>query len=635
MLALLVPLTFTGVWIALQQRWPDWGWRRAWLRAAALTSGTLVLLTEGLGLFSAVTRPALAFAWGLAAAAVWFVAARSWARARFPRPRLRMPGTGSEKLVLLAIASIVIITGVTAGFAPPGTWDSLNYHVARVAHWAQDASLRHFATGIEIQNSRPPGAEVSILNLYVLGGGDRLADFVEWAAMIGSLIGVSLLAGQLGGGSRAQLLAAGCAATIPMGIVQASSTMNDYVVAFWCVCAAAEALDLTGQAETRGAVWFGGLAAGLAVYTKPTAVAFLAPFVGLAALELIRRRGWAPALRLGLVAVTVVVLVNAGPWARNLATYGSLSDPADVARHANQWYDPRALLSNVVRNATLHAGTPWPYVNQATGLAVQGLHRLMAVDVNDPRTTAAGDFSIRAPATQEDWVGNPLHAMLGLAALGVVILEGRGAVGRQRNYALAVTLGFVLFAVLYKWLVFGSRLHLPAFVLAAALVGVVLEQRLRPWIGAGLILALVVLAWPWLFSIRTRPLLPRADSVVGSVLSEPRRTLTFANAPYLQDTLASVGGLIREAGCSTVGIALSGNAPEYLLWVVMGAPRPDLQLGWIVAGTPSARYEDPSFAPCAVVCDESCPSDWTTIRGLPLAYERSGYRLFQQAASAP
>ncbi|OGO15918.1 MAG: hypothetical protein A2Y93_17920 [Chloroflexi bacterium RBG_13_68_17] len=103
----------------------------------------------------------------------------------------------------------------------------------------------------------------------------------------------------------------------------------------------------------------------------------------------------------------------------------------------------------------------------------------------------------------------------------------------------------------------------------------------------------------------------------------------------MQDALASVGGLIREAGCSTVGIALSGNAPEYLLWVVMGAPRPDLRMAWIVAGTPSARYEDPSFAPCAVVCDESCPSDWTTIRGLPLAYERSGYRLFQQAAPAP
>ena len=130
--------------------------------------------------------------------------------------------------------------GVVAWVTPPQTWDSLTYHLSRVAHWAQDRSIWHYATGIDRQTSMPPGAEELILNSYVLTQSDRLAAFPEWFAMLGSLIGVSLIAYYLGAKSTGQWLAAGFAATIPMGIVEASSTINDYVATFWVVCAVVE-----------------------------------------------------------------------------------------------------------------------------------------------------------------------------------------------------------------------------------------------------------------------------------------------------------------------------------------------------------------------------------------------------------
>ena len=52
----------------------------------------------------------------------------------------------------------------------------------------------------------PPGAELTILQFYVLAGGDRLANFVQWFAMVGSLLGTSLVAAQLGAGRAGQLL---------------------------------------------------------------------------------------------------------------------------------------------------------------------------------------------------------------------------------------------------------------------------------------------------------------------------------------------------------------------------------------------------------------------------------------------
>lgn len=635
MLAFLPLLTLLGLWGGLMQRWPGWGWRHTWLRAMVLSATYMVLVTEGLSLLSGLTRPGLVAAWAVPSLALWPVVIRSWAKSRLPRPQVSWPGMWSERLVLLAGGLIVGITALLAWHAPPSTWDALNYHVARVAHWAQQASLRHYPTGIEIQNSRPPGAEVAILHLFVLGNGDRLANFVEWTAMLGSLVGVTLLAQRLGAEPRGQLLAAGVAVSIPMGIVQAFSTMNDYVVALWCVCAAVEVLEIRVDGADGVSPWMASLAAGLAVHTKPTAIACLLPLAVLGGLGLCRQLGGKRAVAYGVLAFATAVMLNLGPWLRNLGTYGAIHDPHDLARHANQWYDPRAVVSNLARNLSLHAGTPWRYVNKGTGLVVLGVHRLMGVDANDPRTTAAGDFGIRPPATEEDWVGNPLHAVLGLVTFGLAWGDARCRKDVAGVYGLGVACGFVLFSLLYRWSVFGSRLQLPLFVLASPVVGVMLERHMRPRVAAGIVLALMVMSWPWLVSVRSRPLVARPDSLVGSVLVTPRHELYFANAGYLRDALESIAGLIQEARCPVVGIALSGNAPEYLVWVTLGAPRADLRVAWIVGGTPSARYEDPTFTPCAVICDESCPADWSSIRGLPLAYERAGYRLYLGGTASP
>jgi hypothetical protein len=111
-----------------------------------------------------------------------------------------------------------------------------------------------------------------------------------------------------------------------------------------------------------------------------------------------------------------------------------------------------------------------------------------------------------------------------------------------------------------------------------------------------------------------------------SVLYEPRENL-YIRGELLEEREQLVEA-IRGGGCSRVGIMLAGYAAEYPLWVFLGAPDDELEIEWIVSGTPSARFEDPEFAACAILCDSSCPQDWSILRGLPLAGEIAGYRLF-------
>jgi len=660
MLALIPLLALAGLWLLLGNLRPAWGWRRCLLRAALLWGCWAILAVEGLSLVQGLTQAGLALAWvvPLIASAAWL--ARQATRAgRLSRPSLSLPSTWADRGLWLAVLVIVSVTALIAWLAPPQTWDSLNYHMSRVAHWAQQHSLRPFATGIEVQNSRSPGAEILVLQFYVLAAGDRLVNFVEWLAMVGSLVGAAMVARQLGGGRPAQLLAVVVTATIPMGIAQASSTMTDYVVAFWVMCAVSECLALLGEAPPFPGVAFAGLGAGLALVTKPTAAAYLAPFAFWVGWAVLRRQGLRRLAGQSLVAAAFVVLLNAGSLIRNVVIYGTPLDPAQVSVHSNQLRDPRALLSNLLRNLALNAGTPSTHVNKAIYLAIVQIHEWIGLDPNDPRTTSAGEFKVRVPGPYlgEDQASNSLHAWLYLGVLAALLLRRRTVRGHVLGYGLAASSTLVLLSWIFKWQIFGGRYQLPLFVLLAPVAALVvtsffwarggirgmkevipsegnreshpegrLPQHAPRIVGAVLILA----AWPWLVGIRSRPLIPpRVDPVVGSVLEEPRAHLYFANGLYLEPIYTSMAGMIREAGCATVGLMLPGNSAEYLLWVLLGAPRNDLEIEWIVADTPSARFEPAGFRPCAVIC-EGCPQGWEVVRGLPVVYgsSTSDYRLY-------
>lgn len=635
MLALLVPLTLIGVYAGLRLWRPAWDWRLAAMRAAVLWGAYVVLMTEALSLWTAVTRPALALAWGIPAAALWTWIIRNWARTGFIRPPLRLPEGRLAQLMLLAVGLAVVLTGVVAWFAPPSTWDSLNYHMPRIAQWSQLGSVRPFATGIEVQNNMPPGAQEAVLSLYVLGGGDRLANFVDWAAFVGCLIGVSWIAARLGGNRTAQILAALVASTLPSALAQASSTMPDLVAAFWLTCGVVEVLGFHKADFPKIEAGFAGLAAGLVVATRPPTVPFIAAFGLWGGWILLRRAEWRRTLLMSGAALGCILALNVGAFARTAEIYGSLVSGDRLSVHANENRSPAGVASNLVRYLALNAGTPSPYLNSAAFHAVLAVHEWLGVEPNDPRTTSAGLFRIRPPSTHEDLAANPLHFAVGLLVLIALVLRRPPGYGLLLAYATALAVGLLLFCWAFKWQIFGSRYLVPMFVAFTPVLAVGLTGLLRErWVGLAAVVFLVA-GWPWLTGIDSRPLIPRSESLVGSVLVESRQTLYFANARYLEDTLTTLGGLIRDAECTTVGLALSGNAPEYLAWVVLGAPRPELYLEWIVAGTPSARYVNPDFKPCAVVCDESCPSDWSRIRGLPLAYERAGYRLYLPGEPVP
>jgi hypothetical protein len=610
-MVIILPIAYVSILMAVGNSNLGSSWRQAALRAAMLWMGYLVLLTEFLSLFNAITPWALFVGWliPIIAAGIFLWQHRKNGN-RILLPKIERPEGWLEWVLLGGIAFYLGMTALVAFLAPPNTFDSLNYHMARVAHWAQNQSLRHFITGLNIQNTNTTGAEMAVLNTFVLAGGDRWSNFFAWAAYAGSALGAAWIAACFGAPKAGQWLGAIFALTLPMGIAQSTSTMNDGVAAFWLVCTATEVVSFAKEKDPRY-ILFAGLGAGAAFLTKSTSASYLFPMGIWLAVLAIRHLRIRQVLLYGSLSLLIALILNAGFFSRNLSTYRALVDPSMTELHSNQLRNWQGVTSNFLRTIGQQMSTPIPKVNAGEYLVINGIHRLMGIDINDPRITSIGKFRISTPSFNEIRVTNPAQIFLALFAILVMMIRFRKIQKTVWIYLLVVFSGLLVYSYLFKWQIFGSRLHLSFMILLAPLVGYVLTAAFhRAFTAQAASVILLLLSLPWLFRIEQRPLLnnPADIPLAGKSLLNTSRGNWYYVTAGDKSTLKKISDSVAQAKCDQAGIVLSGSSPEYLYWVALNAPRPDMRIEWITSNSATLHLEDPSFKPCAVIC-ESCGND--------------------------
>lgn len=62
--------------------------------------------------------------------------------------RLALPAGAFNRAMIGAIAVLVGVSFVVAVIAPPNNYDSMTYHMSRVAHWAHNRGVKH----VEVKN---------------------------------------------------------------------------------------------------------------------------------------------------------------------------------------------------------------------------------------------------------------------------------------------------------------------------------------------------------------------------------------------------------------------------------------------------------------------------------------------------
>lgn len=600
MIAGLLPILCLALCIALAATYVR-SWRESVIAGGVVWGVCLVAITELLSLFTAIRVVPVAIAWTLlGAATATLIASRRTMLPEIPSfARLSLP----ERIGVAWLALAFALLCALAIYVPPNSFDGLAYHLPRVLHWIQNESVRHYPTNIARQDWMSPFAEYAMLHLHLLSGSDRLDNLVQWMAMLGSVVGVTRIAARLGAPRRGQWFAAILCATMPMGILAATSSKNDYVAAFWLVCAVYALLALRdagrrGEYSARNTTLFGA-SVGLALLTKGTAYVFVLPFIVWFVLDglMSPRR----LLEQAVLAAAIAVLINAPFFARNVATFGRpLGPPAKDGATTMLLLAPRAFASNVTKISITEISTGYRFINRRLEAAAVVAHRLMHEDIMNPGTTFAGHpFQIWQGATQE-YIATNLQQIIVLLVAILALLARRAALSRDTGpYGAALVAGFLLFCAVVKWQPWISRLTLPLFVLVAPLSGVLLSfvprQRLIT-----LAAVLAVVATPWLLFNLDKPVLGPESVFAKSRGNDYFPVLRSRYSGYLRAT-----SYVKSRGCSDVGLAVGGSGWEYILWKLLNESPTRIRISHYgvqnVTRTVPREPRGASPHPCAVI----------------------------------
>lgn len=469
---------------------------------------------------------------------------------------------------LWPVLIVVLGTLVTALVYPPNNWDSMTYHMSRVCHWIENREVSFYASSIVRQNFQMPFAEYVIMHFQILSGGDWFANVVQWMCFVGVLFSSYSLTAEFVNKKWIQFLSVICVSTIPMAIMQASSTQNDLVVSFFVSAFCLFLLRSRRDFGVRNLV-FASISLGLALLTKGTAYLYVAPLGICLSVPIFRRNidlsySWKRKMQ-GLASLVFFALtLNVGHYSRNYGLYGHpLSTEGD--EYTNEVISLQALSSNILRNAALHIALPPPAWNEKVD---EWMYRILGDGINDSKTTWPGTVFDSLYSRHEDGAGNLLHLVLGLF-VGVWFV---GMVAKRRSddvfwFALGVLTASILYCLVLKWQPWASRLHTPLFTLLGPLIAIAIgsigSRKVSKILTAFVGLGLFVYACPYVFDNMTRSL------IAGDWRTKSRVELYFPNRPYLIRDYQRVVQALQGRDLSDLGFFAGENDWEYPFWVML------------------------------------------------------------------
>lgn len=465
-------------------------------------------------------------------------------------------------------------------------------------HWIQNKNVNFYPTHIQRQLYQPPFAEYVIAHLQILSGSDRFANMVQWLSIVASIVGVSAIAQLLGAQRIGQILAGFYAATIPMGVLQGSSTQNDYVVTFWLICFVF--FSLSYVKKKRWINLFGiGSSLGLAILTKGTSYIYAFPFSVWLFIKLLKKDGTA-IFKTYLFIIIFALLINMNHYYRNFELFGR-PIASGSEKYLNEEINIRSIISNVSRNVALHLITPFQSFNFKLEEGIKNLHKFLGVSINYQPTTLAGKYYLFGYVMDEDYTGNLVHLILIIISVGILFIKKkRKHVKLIIEYGLLLVGGFLLFSLLLKAQPFHSRLHLPLFILWSAAVATVITESMSPKMIGLIFVILFLSARASLIHNRTRPLV--GDE---SVLKTERTSQYFNKRPELKRDYEKAVKSLIDGDCSKIGLYSYEDSWEYPFWVLLQDNQWSARIEHFnVENISSKKYAEPpfnKFDPCAVI----------------------------------
>ncbi len=537
----------------------------------------IVFITELLSLFKIINQMSIYLSWFVFFVFLFLILHKLKFKLVSNLGYLFKSGKLIEKFYISFILFVIFVTLLISLVYPPNTGDSYAYHLPKVMQWTQNQSLDNFPTSDYRQVSYPPFAEYFLLHFYLLTNTDYLLNVPQWLAMVGSAITVSLIAGKFNANQKNQILSAIFSITIPMGILQSTSTQTDYMVTLWIVISIYFLISYLEVQNLKNIIGF-SLALSLAILTKPTAYIFLFPFCLWMLFFSIKEKKFRNIFHLFLIPI-ILIIINSGFFLRNWELF---SNPLGINLGVpNEVINVKIFLSNFIRNFSLNLTLPNVFYNENLRAVVYSFHELLNQSITDPNSTFStegrdgGDYFVYF-SLYENTASNTLHFLLIIISVIFSFINIKDLIKFQKEYLICLVASFLFFCLALKWQPWGNRLLLPLFVSFSPLIAISFSSLRLSKFQNSIFILIIIYSLPFLIFNKTRPLLGNIYRSGNDLiyqkplyLDNNRNYLYFSMDNSYYEGFSEILKVLNVNSCKNIGIDSSENAPEYLIWLLI------------------------------------------------------------------
>lgn len=600
----------------------------SYIEACCLWMLFLFALTEGLSVLHAMRFRFLLVSWGLFDALLFILLALQWRLAglhvkdmwRECRERWHF-GKISYYGILIAAGAVVLALAL---ITTPYNWDSMTYHLPRIAHWAQNRSVAHFATNSIRQISSPVLGEFVNLHVYILCRGyDLFFNLLQGTSYLTCAVMSAAIAGRLSCDRRFRFLAALLYMSMPIAFSEALTTQVDNFAAIWLLFFVYRLMKYTDPGKpmrfdkiTVCRVGAMGLCVAWGYLAKPSVCVGMVVFALWLLIVCIRRRDRIRDLAgIFFCALPCVALPMTPEILRNFKSFGAYASPSAGAQQLVATVQPSYLFVNFLKNFSFNMPTPLIKDGHEifAGIAVKAAE-LLRVNLDDPAISEGGrEYGLHEAGNYGcDTATNPVVFWLFIFCMIWLLLRfGRTQwESCSRGYVTAATLSFLAFCTVLRWEPFVSRYMISYLALLCPLIAAVLQSKtagerngpLR-WGIVGTVSFLCVME------------IASLSRYHYDIWKDHARTRPYSYFTARYDEMAPYAALtdeVKSHGYENVGLYLKkADDYEYPFWAVLDGYR----LEHVLVDNETAGYADETFAPDCVIWFGALPEKPVEIGG--------------------
>lgn len=574
----------------------------------SISISTLIILAanETLSLFHAIHYISLLLLWFIVDILLLFLCIFIIRKYRVPLSEIKYLFIFSKSIFNPIDIIVLIVCGAAIYMSArtvPYNWDSMTYHLTRIAHWVQNGSVAHYVCHDISQISAPPLAEFVVLHIYILSGcSDYFVNLLQTFSYLVSIFLVYKISDKIGCNRFFGSLAALIFATSPIVFGEALSTQVDMYSGMWLMFFVYLSLYFTDiksklqwNLHSISRLILMGMSAGFAYLAKPSVcIATFVFVIWILIVCIIRKDKLALvvkcAISLGLIALIIVL----PEMIRNFITFHSISSSETSTEFLVSSYAPGYLFWNLVNNIKFN-------------------------------------LSPRNLSMHHDNATNPLIIGLMLLAIvcGIMIeikkrLKGKPGIELKmsESYTVASIVSMLIFCTVVQWYPFITRYEIGYLALLSPAVMIVFQyvfdnRKALQYVFAAAIIAISIVTF--LVGVRYHS---------GFLAVEGKRFEQYFAGREKYEFYKEISDDIIENKYESVGFLCGNDSYEYPLWKMLENSMSRFE--HVIVDNETTIYDNQDFLPDCIISVDVEPDDEIICHGIAyqLVRDVSGVKLF-------